>query len=107
MKSGPLSDADVIKKVNDKFIAMEINITDEGFPAAIPALKLWEKAYKSKASFKVGFATTVVVEPRGKYPLGTSGSGYLGESDRATNYPAHQDQKALREALYRARPAPP
>jgi hypothetical protein len=102
MKSGPLSNADVIKKINEKFIPLEINITDEGFPAEIPALKLWEKAYKSKASFKVGFATTVIVEPKGRYPLGTSGSGYLGEYDKAINYHADKYLKFLDESLERA-----
>jgi hypothetical protein len=105
MKSGPLSDAGVIQKINAKFIPLEINLTDEGFPAAIPALKLWEKAYQSKASFKVGFATTVIVEPKGNYPLGTSGSGYLGEYDTSINYHADKYQKFLDESLDRARRA--
>src|SRR5438132_70378 len=105
MKSGPLSDAAVIKKINDKFVPLEINITDDGFPAAIPALKLWEKAYKGNPSFKVGFATTVIVEPKGAYPLGTSGSGYLGEYDRAVNYHTDKYQRFLDESLDRGRRA--
>ena len=105
MKSGPLSDAAVMKKINAKFIPLEINITDEGFPTEIPALKLWEKAYRSKLSHKVGFATTVIVEPKGRYPLGTSGSGYLGEYDTAINYHADRYQKFLDESLERGRRA--
>src|SRR5687768_6556704 len=105
MKSGPLSDPLVIKKINDKFIPLEINITDDGFPAEIPALKMWEKAYHARLSHKVGFATTVIVEPKGKYPLATSGSGYLGEYDKAANYHADKYQKFLDESLERGRRA--
>ena len=99
MKSGPLSDADLIKKINDQFVPLEINITDDGFPDDLPALKLWEKAYKSNNGFKVAFATTVVIEPKGKYPLGTSGSGYLGDYDKAINYDADRYTKFLDQAL--------
>ena len=105
MKSGPLSDSAVIEKINDKFIPLEINITDDGFPAVIPALKLWEKAYGGNRGFKVAFATTVVVEPKGKYPLGTSGSGYLGDFDKAINYHSDKYQKFLDESLDRGRRA--
>ena len=102
MKSGPLSDEAVIELINDRFVPLEINLTDDGFPTELPALQLWEKAYKSKASFKVGFATTVIVEPKGKYPLGTSGSGYLGEYDTAINYHTDRYRRFLDESLERA-----
>lgn len=105
MKSGPLSNADVIKKINDQFVPLEINITDDGFPSTIPGLKLWEKAYKSSVSFKVGFATTVVTDPKGKYPLGTSGSGYLGDYDEAINYHTDKYLQFLDGSLNRARRA--
>jgi hypothetical protein len=58
MKSGPLSNPDVIKKVNAEFIPVEINLTDEGFPSSIPALQLWQKAFEVKPSHKLGFALT-------------------------------------------------
>jgi hypothetical protein len=105
MKSGPLSNPDVIKKVNAEFIPVEINLTDEGFPASIPALQLWQKAFEEKPSHKMGFATTVIVEPKGKYPLGTSGSGYLGEYATAINYHTDKYLKFLAEFLDRARRA--
>lgn len=105
MKSSSLSDPHVIQKLNTDFIPLEINITDQGFPKEIPALALWEKAYNSKRSFQFGFATSVGVEPQGRFPLGTSGSGYLSEKDTSINYHPDKYLRFLTEVLDRDRRA--
>jgi hypothetical protein len=52
----------------------------------MPGLKPWERAYKRDWRYRRAFATSVVLDPQGNYPLGTSGSGHRNEAATAANY---------------------
>jgi hypothetical protein len=95
----------VIETLNRDFVAVEINITDQGFPK-IDGLKPWEIAFDKKKSYKFGFATTAVLSPDGRQFFGHSGSGHLHEFETSTNY--HPEKflaylKASHERFTRAR----
>jgi hypothetical protein len=76
----------VIEKIGKDFVAVEVNLSDRGFPREIPALKPWEAAYEKSWRHKFGFATTVLVNPEGTGALGTSGCGHTWEIDTSINY---------------------
>jgi len=78
-----------------------VNITDQGFPKEIAALQPWHAAYEKDWRFSMAFATSIAADPEGKYPLGTSGSGYLSEYDTSINYHSDRFLKYLNEALDR------
>lgn len=71
--------------LNRDYVAVEINITDRGFPD-LPALKPWEIAFDKKKSYRFGFATTAIIGPDGAQSFGHSGSGYMHEFEASTNY---------------------
>jgi len=100
-RGSSLSDTRIVKKINKQFIAVEINITDKGFPKDVRALKLWEAAYKKNWKSKFGFATSVVINPTGKYAVGTSGCGHTWEWDTSINYDAKKYNTYLNESLDR------
>ncbi len=81
---------------------LELNLTDSGFPADLPGLANWKRAFESNARHKFGFATAVVLDPKGLEPLGTSGSGYLAEWASATNYHADKFFDFLNASYARA-----
>lgn len=92
----------MIDKVKASLLAVEINITDKGFPKDVPGLKSWEQAFDlGKRSYQFGFATSVVLSPDGKYPLGTSGSGHQDEWETSINYHADKYLKFLTDSLAR------
>ena len=100
-RGSSLSDAKIISRVNKQFVAVEINISDTGFPKDVRALKAWERAYKKNWRSKFGFATSVVINPTGKYALGTSGCGHTWEWDTSINYDPKKYVKLLDECLDR------
>jgi hypothetical protein len=59
MRASTLSDDRVISLVNEHFVAVSINVTKDGFPSAIPALKYFEQAYQTNWRFAFGFASTL------------------------------------------------
>ena len=65
------------------------------------ALKLWEKAFDKSVTYEFGFATSVAIEPDGKYPLGTSGSGHIQEYETSTNYHPEKYLKFLDDSVSR------
>ena len=82
----------MVEKLNRDFVAVEVNITDHGFPEEVEALKPWKKAYETNWRHQFGFATSVVIGPWGKGALGTSGCGHTWEWDTSINYdPAKYD----------------
>ena len=86
MRSSVLSDKTVIDEIKKNFIAIELNITDDGFPKDVPALKPWENAYNANKLYTVAFATSTVIGPTGKWFFGDSGSGHSYQADTAPNY---------------------
>jgi hypothetical protein len=79
-RGSSLSDDRVINEVNKDFIAVDNNISDQGWPANTPALASWERWLGNHpGNAQNGFTTSVVISPDGTTPLGTSGSGYISE----------------------------
>jgi hypothetical protein len=87
--------------VTKEFVAVGINITDVGFPKDVAGLKLWEGAFEKERSFKVGFATSVVLGPGGQMPFGTSGCGHREEWKTSINYHPEKYLKFLDESRER------
>ena len=85
MESSSFSDAQVIGRLNADFIPLRLNITDDGFPPALPGLEPWHQAWLKNPFYRNAFATSVVLEPSGSQALATSGAGYTDEVDTATN----------------------
>jgi hypothetical protein len=79
-RGSSLSDDRVIKAVNANFIAVDNNVTDQGWPADTPALAPWQRWLENHPdNAQKGFTTSVVIAPDGVMSLGTSGSGYIYE----------------------------
>jgi hypothetical protein len=79
-RGSSLSDDRVINQVNKDFIAVDNNISDQGWPADTPALAPWQRWLSNHPGNATnGFTTSVVISPDGQTPLGTSGSGYISE----------------------------
>jgi hypothetical protein len=79
-RGSSLSDDRVINEINTNFIAVDSNISDQGWPANTPALAPWERWLGNHpGNSRNGFTTSVVMSPDGAMALGTSGSGYISE----------------------------
>jgi len=100
-RGSSLSDAKIIAKISKEFVALEINITDAGFPAELPGLGMWEKAYEKDQKLKFGFATTVALSPDGRLPLGTSGCVHLPHWNNTIGYDPSKFLPYLDECLDR------
>jgi hypothetical protein len=91
----------VIGALNTNFVPLQLNLTDTGFPPELAGLALWKRAYEAHPAFRVAFATTVVLDPSGRYPLATSGSGYAREASTSINYDPVRYLNFLNEGLER------
>jgi hypothetical protein len=89
-RGSSLSDANVISYINANFVAIELNLSRTGFPPELAGLKPWQRAYNKDWRYRQAFATSVVLSPDGRFPLGTSGSGHRNEFASAANY--HPDK---------------
>jgi len=79
-RGSSLSDNRVIEAINRDFIAVDNNISDQGWPANTPALEPWHMWLDNHpTNTRNGFTTSVVTTPDGRVALGTSGSGYIAE----------------------------
>ncbi|GEM_PF-2061491 len=105
MEGSSLSDERVIEKVNAEFVALRLNVTDEGWPEDLPGLALWESAFEKDWRHRFGFATSIVLGPSGASAFGTSGSGYRWEWDTAINYHGDRYLAFLEGSLDRCRRA--
>jgi len=72
MRASALSDDRVIQTINEFFIALEINITKDGFPSQLPAMFIVEKIFQSNWRAEFGFASCFALDSEGKIILGTS-----------------------------------
>jgi len=73
MRSGVLSEDQVIDTVNEFFVPFAINVTKDGFPKSqIPALAYIEAVYQRNWRFSFGFAGACVIDNEGQFPLGHS-----------------------------------
>jgi hypothetical protein len=79
-RGSSLSDDRVINEINANFIAVDNNISDQGWPANTPALMPWQRWLGLHPGNSTnGFTTSVVMSPDGTMALGTSGSGHVSE----------------------------
>lgn len=95
----------MIEKVRAGFVAVEVNITDRGFPRGVAGLKPWEEAFGKDRRYRFGFATSVVLGPQGNAAFGTSGCGHLEEWESSINYHPEKYLTFLDESLARYRRA--
>ncbi|HYF49329.1 MAG TPA: hypothetical protein VEJ63_07985 [Planctomycetota bacterium] len=86
MRGSVLSDKKVAEVIKKDFVLYELNVTEEGFPEDVPALKPWETAYKKQWLYKMAFATSAVISPDGQKFFGSSGSGFAEEAEISPNY---------------------
>jgi len=65
----------VIAKLNKDFVAVQLNLTDHGFPKEAPGLKEIERAFHGEQRLwqMGGFVVSAVLTPDGKQSLGDSG----------------------------------
>lgn len=85
-----LSDPAVVDELNEHFVSLEINLSDQSFPVELGGLSIWKEAYDRDSRYSLGFSTSVVLGPDGTTPFGTSGCGHQGELETAINY--HSDK---------------
>ena len=89
-------------------MSLQINLSDESFPTELGGLSPWQEAYERDSRYSVGLATSIVLDPSGTAPFGTSGCGHKGEINTAINYdPARflQYLEASRQRYLRAKQA--
>mgnify|MGYP001581611203 CR=1 FL=1 len=103
MEGSSFSDGKVIEKLAAEFVAVKLNVTDDGWPEDVPALTAWQEAFTRDWRHKYGFATSVVIGPDGQWVYGTSGSGYKWEWETAINYHPDKYLSYLDECLDRFR----
>jgi hypothetical protein len=68
----PLSDEKVIAKLGKDFVAVHLNLTDQGFPKEAEGLKEIERAFKQSLVAHYAFSLSAVLTPDGKQVLGQS-----------------------------------
>ena len=95
----------MIERINKDFVALEVNITNSGFPKELPALKPWEKAFNADWHLASAYAVCVVCSPDGQLALGTSGKGCLAESGWDIKFRPSVYLKFLSDASERRRRA--
>ena len=99
-RGSSLSDDQVINEINKDFIAVDNNISDQGWPANTPALMPWQNWLSNHPkNAQNGFTTSVVLSPDGMMALGTSGSGYVSEWHTSTCYDPRKYEGFLEGAL--------
>mmetsp|Transcript_26809 Transcript_26809/g.29892 ORF Transcript_26809/g.29892 Transcript_26809/m.29892 type:complete len:159 (+) Transcript_26809:201-677(+) len=72
MRSTVLSNESVINYINAYFVPVAVNVTRQGFPSEIPAMKMLEMVYKRNWRFAFGFASCGAFDDQGKISLGHS-----------------------------------
>ncbi|MBI1853400.1 MAG: hypothetical protein HYR85_23925 [Planctomycetes bacterium] len=103
MKSGPLSNGDVIEFVNRNFIPFVHDVSEAAQRGRIAALRPWEASYLSNWTYRLGFAVSVVVTPDGKLPLGATGMarGHWWQLDQSANFVPEKYRRFLGDAKAR------
>src|ERR1051325_3363893 len=81
-----LSDDRVIARLNDGYVSVLVNITDDGWPENVPALAPWRWGYDAWPFSKLGFANALVCDSAARIPLAWAGSGMKSEFMEAANY---------------------
>jgi hypothetical protein len=103
-KSSSLSDPKVIELLNRDFNAIELNVTDLGFPAWITALAPWKAIYDSSPEARAAFTNMAVVDADGVFLLGSGDTGKIGRTaaEFSMNYQPDKYLKMLETTLARS-----
>lgn len=101
MRTVVFADSQVAARLNREFVALQLNLTETGFPDQLPGLEPWRKAYEKDWKHQVAFATSVVLFPNGKGVLGTSGCGHRWDLDSSINYDPSKYHNFLGECAAR------
>jgi hypothetical protein len=100
MEGGPLSDDSIIALLNSKFVALYANFDVSGFPEGIPAVeKKYRSLWRLNKLFKVGVATSAVIDSSGTRLLGESGGCSGLQWNTATNFRPDKFLAFLENAL--------
>jgi len=75
MRCQALSDDRVIQLINANFVAVALNVTRQGFPSELPALRWVEPIYRSNWRNQFGFASCLLLDSTGAVFLGTTSAG--------------------------------
>jgi hypothetical protein len=86
LRAVALSNSAVIGELNENFVSVQIDLSDQAFPSELSGLSLWQAAYERDSRYSLGFATSVVLAPGGSTVFGTSGCGHRGELETSINY---------------------
>lgn len=102
-KSSSLSDPRVIDLLNREFNAIELNVTDVGFPAWLTAIGPWKAVYESSAEARKAFTNMAVVDADGEFLLGSGDTGKIGRTadQFSMNYDPDRYLKMLETTLAR------
>ena len=105
-RGSSLSDEKIIQLINEKFVAVNLNLSNEAFPSELKALAPWQKALaqvrKKSPPKERGFSTTVILTSDAQKVLATSGAGYHTRFKDALNYKSGDYLTFLRQASKRA-----
>jgi len=110
MRASALSDEKVINVVNEFFIALEINVTCDGFPEnEFPVLTYVKRFYETNWRFQFGFANCMVLDSDGKILLGSSVGKSLSKdpSDVESQFSPQRYLEFLVSSLERHKKTPP
>lgn len=106
-RGSSLSDERIINLINEKFVAVNLNLSDRNFPQELKCLAPWQKALsqirEKSPPRERGFSTTVILTGDGKQVISTSGAGYHTRFQEALNYKPEDYLTFLKQALKRAR----
>lgn len=106
-RGSSLSDERIINLINEKFVAVNLNLSDHNFPKDLKCLAPWQKALsqirEQSPPRERGFSTTVILSGDGEEIISTSGTGYHTRFREALNYKPQDYLDFLKQALKRAR----
>lgn len=105
-RGSSLSDEKIIQLINEKFVAVNLNLSNQDFPSDLKALAPWQKALsqvrRKSPPKERGFSTTVILTSDGQKVISTSGSGFHTRFKEALNYKPDEYLAFLRQASKRA-----
>lgn len=89
-KSSVLSDPQIIDLINREFIAIDLNVSDVGFPDWMTGLNFWKQTYIDLPRARFAFANQAVVDSSGEYLLASGDIGLMPR-DPSTNFSINYD----------------
>ena len=103
VKGSVFSDPTVIAFVNSHYVAVELDLTNDGFPPMekVLAIQSIKNAFDNTYHCKFGFSVNVVINPMLSFPLGAANGGAERGLQFAVEYNAPLFLKYLETCLDR------